>query len=154
MNLKNTEIGQWKKGQSGNPAGRKKGIISSPVSIRKACQADFTKIAHEKLEGWKEKLVDKLFERSCQEGDIPALIYLWNLFYDKKIPHDIISDLKTKTAADIDHAQSIIFKEMASGEMDMDHGMLLIKGLAIKRDSSVVKDLEEKVNTVMEGGEE
>ena len=70
---------------------------------------------------------------------------------DKGYLNSITEQLKSKTADDIDMSQEIILDKRVTGEIDIEHGMLLQRAFAIKRDSSLVKVLEAEVNELTRG---
>lgn len=131
------------KGKSGNPKGKKKGAVYNynlSPNILRSCKAQFNEIACEEASIWMPKIIKKSLEMAM-EGNEKMIFMLWDKYYDPNLANVLGIKLKSKTAAEIDESQQIIIDKISEGEIDHDYGSNLVKTLAIKRDSSVVKDI-------------
>lgn len=139
------------KGMSGNPTGRPKGLPNkcvSPSYIRKNRWA-FTTIVHERADEVAVQLINKTIDMAL-EGNEKMILMLWERYYDRNFANILEERLKSKTAEDIDDSQQAIIDKISGGDLDLDYGSNLVKTLAVKRDSSVVKTLADELWEIQE----
>ncbi len=126
---------KWKKGQSGNPAGKK------PGTRHKA-----TQLAETLLDGQTEQLVNKCVEMAI-DGDSTAMrICMDRLISPRKSRPIIIQLPDTKTAVGVADAQSKVVKTVAEGELTIKDGQALSSILEARRKALETQDHEERLN--------
>lgn len=135
------------KGQVGNPKGRPKAKPLTPYDLRQH-RREFTAMSLSRIQSVGEALVSKAIELALN-GNEKMIALLWDRFYDKNFLNKLETPLKTSTASEIDHSQEVIIEKMGLGEIDPEHGIVLSKALTMKRDSSLIKDLETQVNQIV-----
>lgn len=133
----------FQKGKSGNINGRPKSLL--PASKLKECKAQFTAIAVEEVDNWAPRVIRKALEMA-EDGDPKMIAMLWDKFFDIKCDNRISRWLGTQTAQQISDSEDVVISKIASGEIDQDYGLGLMKALATKRESIIVRDLESYVN--------
>jgi hypothetical protein len=142
------DMGRFQKGYSGNPKGASKAEL--PLTHLRRLRRQFTNMSIERVDTVTPALINKVIEMALA-GHEGMIKLLWSHMVDKGYLNSITEQLKSKTADDIDMSQEIILDKMVTGEIDIEHGMLLQKAFAIKRDSSLVKVLEAEVNEITRG---
>jgi hypothetical protein len=130
---------KFKKGQSGNPAGRKAGSRNQATLISK-----------ELLDDEPEKITRKAIELAIA-GDVIALRLCLERIYPK--PKDMA--IKTKlpvinTAADIPLAIAKIFQMIGNGKLTIDQGKTLAGIAAAQGNFLEMAELEKRI-AVLEG---
>ena len=126
---------KWKKGQSGNPAGKKLG------TRHKA-----TQLAETLLDGQTEKLVNKCVEMAI-EGDTTAMkICMDRLVPPRKSRPITIQLPDTKTAVGVADAQSTVVKTVAEGELTIEEGLVLSNILEARRKSIESSEFDTRLN--------
>jgi hypothetical protein len=144
--------GYFKKGQSGNPSGRPVGASGSDITkvlmAYKTRRNDFTLALFQRIESIGDSLVTKAVDLAMA-GNEKMLAFL----LDKGINPNLINKLEkpivSKTVEDIDNSQQMVISNMGSGNIDMQHGLNLVKALALKRDSINVRQLEDQVREIV-----
>lgn len=87
MNLKNTEVGQWKPGQSGNPSGKPKGTKHRATIVKKWLDAeqDFINPITEEIQSLTQEEIMILAQiRKARAGDSKAFELLMEFGYVKE----------------------------------------------------------------------
>jgi hypothetical protein len=144
--VRREEDGRYKKGKSGNPDGS---FATLPLYHLRELKRRFTSLSIERIDTVTPAVVSKVIEMAL-DGNEAMLKFLWSHMVDKNYLNSVAGQLKSKTADDIDQSQEMIIDQMTKGEIDVEHGLMLLKGFAIKRDSSLVKVLEAEVNEIVE----
>ena len=138
-NQKQNKDHLWKKGESGNPAGKK------PGTRHKA-----TQLAEILLDGQTEKLVNKCVEMAI-DGDSAAMrICMDRLIPPRKSRPITIQLPDTKTAVGVADAQSKVVKTVAEGELTIEDGQTLSSILEARRKALETQDHEERLNKLEE----
>lgn len=71
---KQTRPWLYKKGQSGNPAGKPKGTVSITTAIKR----ELEKISPEQKKTWLQLTVKRILDKAVSEGDVQMIKTLWN----------------------------------------------------------------------------
>ena len=138
-NQKQNKDHLWKKGESGNPAGKK------PGTRHKA-----TQLAETLLDGQTEKLVNKCVEMAI-DGDSAAMrICMDRLIPPRKSRPITIQLPDTKTAVGVADAQSKVVKTVAEGELAIEDGQALSSILEARRKALETQDHEERLKKLEE----
>lgn len=126
---------KWKKGQSGNPAGKK------PGTRHRA-----TRLAEILLDGQTEKLVNKCVEMAI-EGDTAAMkICLDRLVPPRKSRPISIDFPDVATGEGVSLAQAEVVKAVGDGEITPEEGRILSDILEARRKVIETRDHEERLN--------
>jgi hypothetical protein len=134
------------KGKSGNPAGRRKGTGTISPSVMRECRIQFTEMTCNSFEEWAPMVIQKAIDLA-KAGNEKMITMLWDRFFNPSI---LNISIQSSTASDIADSQGLIIEKMGDGTLDRTHALDLIKGLAIKRDSIITKDLEKAVQAIQE----
>ena len=138
-NQKQNKDHLWKKGESGNPAGKK------PGTRHKA-----TQLAETLLDGQTEQLVNKCVEMAI-DGDSTAMrICMDRLIPPRKSRPITIQLPDTKTAVGVADAQSKVVKTVAEGELTIEDGQALSSILEARRKALETQDHEERLKKLEE----
>ena len=132
---------KWKKGVSGNPAGKK------PGTRHRA-----RRLAETLLDGEAVELVKKCVEMAI-DGDSAAMRICMDRLVPPRKSRPINIDLPAvDTCAGISQAQSVVVQVVADGEITPDEGQVLSSILEARRKSIETADHEARLNK-LEGQE-
>lgn len=124
----------WAPGQSGNPAGRKKGSRNHA-----------TRIAQELLDGEAEALARKVIEQALQ-GDVTCLrVCLERLVAPRRDSPIQVSLPRAKAASDLPGVLSRITQLVATGELTPSEGRELAGIVEAHRKAIEIAELEERI---------
>lgn len=132
-------MSQFKKGQSGNPAGKKTGTLNKRTSLVKL------------LEPYTEKLIDKTVQLAL-DGDVNAL----RLCLERLIPKATSQSIQFDIDVDIKNTDNLsvigrkIVKAVGKGELTLDEGQKLFGLLDKQRNLIEFTDLIKKVEQIEE----
>ena len=133
-NQKQNKDHLWKKGQSGNPAGK------PPGSRHKVTLA-----VERLLDGEGEELTRKAIELA-KEGDLTALRLCLERICPPRKSRPIAIDLPdVKTCEGVSQAQSIVVQAVGEGELTPDEGQVLSNILESRRKSIETEDHERRL---------
>ena len=86
MSKEHIEKHQWTKGQSGNPAGKKKGTKNRSTIIREMLDMMVQVKDHNGDEVWQSneyRMVQAMVNKAIEKGDVAAFNALYDNLYDK-----------------------------------------------------------------------
>lgn len=129
-----TNRGSWKKGQSGNPAGRPKGIKDWRIKYRK----DFEEAAP----GLIKKLIDM-----AKEGDTHAM----KLCIERAIPAYKPTDVAVELAnfdGSLSERGDAILRSMSEGELTPDQGGSLLRAIAEQAKITQLDELTQRMEAL------
>ena len=130
---------KWKKGQSGNPAGKK------PGTRHKA-----TRLAETLLDGEAEELVKKCVEMAIN-GDSTAMRICMDRLVPPRKSRPISIDLPdVSTGADVSIAQGLVVQAVSQGELPPEEGQVLSSILEARRKIIETQEHEARL-TKLEG---
>jgi len=87
-NIQTKKDTKFKKGQSGNPAGKPKGAVSITTAIKQ----ELLKIPPEQKKTWLALTVKRILQKAIAEGDTQMIKTLWN-YVDGMPKQDVKVDL-------------------------------------------------------------
>ena len=126
---------KWKKGQSGNPAGKK------PGTRHKA-----TQLAETLLDGQTEQLVNKCVAMAI-DGDGTAMRICMDRLVPPRKSRPINIDLPdVSTGEGVSQAQAVVVQKIAEGEVTPEEGGVLSSILEARRKSIVTTDHEARLD--------
>ena len=126
---------KWKKGQSGNPAGKK------PGTRHRA-----TQLAEILLDGQTEKLVNKCVEMAI-DGDSAAMrICMDRLVPPRKSRPISINLPDTKNASGVAEAQAVVVQAVGEGELTIEEGLVLSNILEARLKSIESSEFDTRLN--------
>ena len=132
---------KWKKGQSGNPAGKK------PGTRHKA-----TRLAETLLDGEAEELVKKCVEMAINGDSTAMRICMDRLVPPRKSRPITINLPDVNTGEGVSEAQAVVVQKVAEGEVTPEEGQVLSSILEARRKSIETADHEARLNK-LEGQE-
>jgi len=126
---------KWKKGQSGNPAGKKPGTRHrATLAIEKL------------LDGEGEELTRKAIELA-KDGDLTAIKLCLERICPPRKSRPIAIDLPdVKTSLGVSQAQSAVVQAVGEGELTPDEGQVLANILESRRKSIETEDHERRLD--------
>ena len=90
---------KWEKGQSGNPAGKKKGTKAFTTKVREALE----KIADDKDYSYEEALIKSILKKAIVDGDAASQRLIWNYLdglptqkVDMDLEGELLNDITVK----------------------------------------------------------
>lgn len=144
--------GNFKKGQSGNPSGRPPGASGSDITkvlmAYKTRRNEFTLGLFQRIESLGDALITKAVD-VAMSGNEKMLAFLIDKCLNPNLINKLEKPIISKTVEDIDNSQQMVISNMGDGNIDMQHGMSLVKALSLKRDTINVKQLEDAVKEIV-----
>jgi hypothetical protein len=119
----------WKKGESGNPAGRPKGSKDRRSQLR------------EMLEDGGKEIVELCVQRA-REGDSTALTVLMNKLIPNAKGYPVTLDTSSNSLAGYSRA---VISEVAMGQMTPEDASRLLQGLGVAARIEEVEELRQRV---------
>ena len=124
--------------------------VTSLLMAYKDRRNQFTLSLFQRIESLGDDLINKALEMALA-GNEKMMFFLLERCINSNLLNRLEKTLLSRTVENIDSSQQFVIEKMGEGTIEVQHGLSLLKGLSLKRDTINVKELEDDVNKIKKG---